>query len=277
MTDENIMADIAQEGEEVVNDEDFLKPTDGDDEEEKETPAESPTENNQDEDEPSQEGGQPSETPSGEKDDNTLDEKPEPFHKHPRWQAMQSENETLRTQLEDLSGTVKDISQSQNTQQEQLPQWWISLAGNDDVSRQAYAGFQSQTKQDREQVRADLIAEQEQKQQQQQTEQTEWDNWRDTEIQTLKDEGEKFNENELLKVALNMQPSDENGNISLRKSLEILKLQKLQNKADSKEKLDAKKKLAGGTVSNNEGESQLKPTNSGDLRRKSWHELVQPN
>jgi len=271
MDEDNILADIAQEGEQVEEDEQFVKPTGGDDEEEKDTPEDSPTENNQNEDEPSQEGGE------SEEDSNTLDAKPEPFHKHPRWQAMQTENETLKSQVEELSGAVEDISQSQTQQSEDLPSWWQSLAGNDDVARKAYAGFRSQTKQDREQIRTELIAEQKQEQQRQQEEQSQWDTWRDTELQTLRDEGEKFNENELIKVAVDMQPSDENGNISLRKSLEILKLQKLQEKADSKEKLNAKKKLAGDTVSDNQGESQPKPINSGDLRNKSWHELVQDN
>lgn len=271
MEEENILADIAKEGDEVTDDKDFLNLPEETDEQEKETPEESPTENNQDEDEPSQEGGQSSE------DDNTLDAKPEPFHKHPRWQAMQTENETLKNQLEELSGTVKDISQSQTKQPEELPAWWVSLAGSDEVARQAYAGFESQNKQNREQIRAELIAEQKQEQQKEQQEQTQWDTWRDTELQTLRDEGEKFKDNELLKVALDMQPSDENGNISLRKSLDILKLQKLQEQAGNKDKLNAKKKLAGDTMSNNQGESPPKTINSGGLRRKSFHELTQLN
>lgn len=269
MEEENVLADIKQEGtklSDVGSVEELLSQTD---EEETETPAESPTENNEAETEPSQQGEEGEDAPK-----NTADEKPLPFHEHPRWQKMQKELEEKEEALQALQESVTELQEKPTQQDTTLPQWWQTLAGSDEVSKQAYSQYQSENKGTRDAMRQELIEEQQQQAQEEQSESKKWDDWVVGEIQNLKDNGETFDENELRKVAVEMQPLDENGNISLSKSLEILKLQK-QVKANPEAKKE-RKKIASQTSSNNQGEPQAtsKAMGTNQVRNKSWGSLV---
>lgn len=283
--DNDFLTNIIKDGQELNSDEEFLNTLDEPNEEEKDTPADSSTEDNQNDNEPSQEGGDKSEAKDDKKDDkkdkaddeNTLDEKPEPFHKHPRWKKMQDENKDLRSELDDMNTTVDEIKDSQQPQgQTQLPDWWIKLAGSDDVSRSAYEGFTQQTKVTRDELREELIAEQEANLEEQQSEKQYWDSWVEEEVQTLKDSGKVFDKNELIKIAMEYQPTDDEGGISLTKAYDILSLKKLEKDGKGKDKSDARKKIASDTTSDGQGEQT--PSNTIDpqeLRGKSFSALVQ--
>lgn len=273
--EEDILTDVKKSGQELQEDEAFLETLE-ENEEEKETPSESSTDNNEDGDKPSQEGDKSDDKPKeGEEADNTpTEDKPEPFHKHPRWKQVTEENQDLRARLEALE-QVETPAPSQ--QDESLPRWWVDLAGDDDVSKNAYKGFQAQTKQDRDDIRKELVQEQQSVVDKQASEQTRWEQWVDLEVQNLKDEGETFDKNELMKVAVDMQPTDENGNISLRKSLQILRLQKAEKSGEEKKKQTERKKLASDTVSGGSGEeTPSTDVDSSMLRGKSFTALVQP-
>lgn len=268
----DFLTGIAQDGEELDTDKQFSEVVDeNSNEEEKETPTESSSEDNQDGDEPSQEGGEES---KGDSDENTLDEKPEPFHKHPRWQQMRTENEDLKATLDELKTRVDEGEKAQSPIE--MPDWAAKAFGTDEVGKQIYQGFINQGKSDREQIREEILAEQEELATQQQQEQKKWDNWADEGIETLKENGKDFDRNELIKVAIEYQPTDDEGNISLDKAYAILSMQKAQKEADGKGKNNARKKLASSTVSNNQGEptpsNQIDPK---ELRSKSFSALVQ--
>lgn len=278
--DKDTLADIAQEDKDLDDDDAFLGALSGDDEEENDTPTDSPTEENENGDDPTQEGEDSAEDKEDkEADDNTPDDKLEPFHKHPRWKQMMDKNQELTENVETLTGTLEGLQkQGQESTQTsvELPSWWRALAGDDDKSAEIYKGFLQQTKTDKETIRAELVKEQEAQVNKQQDEQTRWDEWVDLEVQNLKDEGLTFDKNELIQTAIKYQPSDEKGGISLRKALTILNMEKGQVDDKKKAKLDAKKKLAGDTTSTAGGEpSDIKTVDSGNLRRKSFHQLVQ--
>lgn len=262
---DNIFADVEQEGTPI---EDL-----GAEDEQEEKPEESQTETDQEEGTPSQEGDEESKDDDS---DNTPDEEKDlPFHKHPRWQKQQDElaeaRETI-TELQGMQETVNKLQENQQPQDVQLPQWWQTLAGTDEVSQKAYKQYQTDSDLNRKQIREELVKEQEESVKQQADEQKQWDSWVDGEVQNLKDEGLTFNRNELMKVAVEMQPTGEDGNISLKKAYDILQLQKAQggNEANTE-----RKKIADKTNSNNQGATPVSTTmGTNDLRNKSWSSLV---
>lgn len=153
MDDLNLTS-IAQGDQKVDSDEEFVDALTNlggqEDEQKKDTSAESSTDNNQAADDPSQKGDdsaaedtkgdeeEKSEAALAEKtaaDDNTSDEKLEPFHTHPRWQKMQQEKEALAEQVGEMSKTLETLQSQGNNNSNtavELPQWWVTLAGNED-------------------------------------------------------------------------------------------------------------------------------------------------
>ena len=230
------------------------------------------------------EESQPEETktdtdPSQEGEKNTPDESSEeekvPFHKHPRWIERENELKDLREfkeQFSDLPEKVETLQENQKSNTTDLPSDWVHLYGSDDASRQLYEYNQKQREADRELLRTELREEREAEIQREAEETKKWDEWVTSEIDVLKSEGNSFNKNELLKVALEVQPTDEEGNISLRKSLEILELRKEAKKGDS----SSRKKIAANTATTSQGEqSPQKIASTNTLRNKSFLSLAQ--
>ena len=231
-------------------------------------PEESQPEETKTETDPSQEG------------DNTSDgtsnkEEQVPFHKHPRWIERENELKELRDfkeQFSDLPEKVETLQEKQKSNTTDLPADWVFLYGDDDASRKLYDYNQKQRETDRELLRKELREEREAELKLEEEETKKWDEWVSSEIDLLKEEGKSFNKNELLKVALEFQPTDEDGNISLRKSLEILESRKAAGKPDN----SGRKKIAANTATTAQGEqppSQVASTNT--LRNKSFLSLVQ--
>ena len=208
-------------------------------------------------------------------DKEETEEETVPFHKHPRWKQMQDDNKALREQIESQSGLaekVEQIQQSQSNQDESLPKWWTTLYGNDDTSKTAYTEYNSHETDVRASIKQEIVNEQKAQVQQQNDESKKWDDWVDSEIDTLKAEGKTFDRNALMKVATEWQPTDANGNVSLRKSLEILEMQ-----TASKEKPNTeRKKVAALTSSNNQGASDgtTKVLTSQQMRGSSMQSLI---
>lgn len=272
---DDILAGVKSEGkpvEEFETVEDLLN----DSAQETETSEESQPEENQNGEDPSQEGGEDEtkedSTESSEEQSNTQAEKPEPFHKHPRWKEMQESNQSMADELEQLRQKVAQTPAPVQESQD-LPDWWIALAGDDEVSRRSYKGFSSQTMQTREEIRKELVSELQEAQQKAAQEEQYWNNWVDTELATLKEEGLKFDKNKLMKVAEQFQPVDNDGNISLRKSYEIMQAMDSQNKPTANKNKEVAAKTA--TTNNHGGEVKKKTPNPNDMRFTSFSSLVQ--
>lgn len=206
-----------------------------------------------------------------------TEEKVVPFHEHPRWKKQQEELKELREFKESQSELSEKVEQIQKrteaNQATQLPKWWTTLYGSDEVSAAAYTEYSSHESETRAAIKEEILNEQKSSIAAQEAESKKWDDWVDSEIETLKSEGNEFTKNELLKVATEMQPIDENGNISLRKSLQILKMQKAST-AKPKDATD-RKKVAELTNSDNNGSPTAVTTPSmHNMRGKSMQELL---
>lgn len=233
-------------------------------EEETETPAESQPETTNEEEEPSQEG------------DNIPDESPQeeniPFHKHPRFQEVIQEKNTLKEQLEDQrkrfeeleSSFDKKIDSLQSPTQQQLDPNLVTLLGeNPDHHRAWKNSLQAQKDAWMKEVRESIAKEQ----QEQQAETARWNKWVEDSISGLESEGKKFDRNKLMDVAVKYRPTDDQGNIDFSKAYELYEQLTPKDTAKSK----ARKKAASLSDATNVGGSTGKKIiTSQDVRNRSW-------
>lgn len=200
-------------------------------------------------------------------DKKETEEKPVPFHEHPRFKEVIEQRNEFKQQLDDVQKTVGEVAENQTKQQSNLPPEFVHLYGDDDVAKRLYEYQENQ----RESIKAELRAEGDTQRKQEVEETKRQDVWVENGLQELKDQGETFNTNELMKVAIDFQPTDEEGNISLSKSLEILKAQKGAVKKDT----TARKKLAANTGSTPQGEVEpSKDISMHQLRRTSFSSAI---
>ncbi len=107
-------------------------------------------------------------------------------------------------------------------------------------------------------------------------EEKKWADWVNTSLDKLEDEGNKFDRNELQKVALEYLPTDLNGNIDFGKALKIMTQLKAHENAAQEVKSDARKRLADtANASANRAEKPApKFQTAKSLRNQSWDSLV---
>ncbi|WP_457635788.1 hypothetical protein [Persephonella sp.] len=266
------MADIKQEGkvDDLMQIDDLLSddPTNlVDDEKEKENSADSPAETTNEKEDPSQEG------------DKTPTEENIPFHKHPRFKQLIEENrklkelvETSTQKVQEVEGKIEEKLKVEVKDEVKLPRWWSILAGEDEISQQAYKDFMEYDKEQRARIKQELLEEQQRQEQEQKEVEERWNKWVDEEIKSMQDEGLEFDKNELIKIAVDFQPTDQNGNISLRKAYDILKLQK----KDKDSLTEKKKEIASKTSSSSNKDPEVKQFNSSiELRNRSWTSLIE--
>lgn len=234
---------IASEGEKL---EDVTK----EDQEEKD-PAESSTEKEEDKKE-TEEEKTARETKEQEEEDKL------PFHKHPRFKALIGERndfklraEKTEQELEKFKGEVDSKiseikeSRSENTQK---PKWFVEAFGENE---EAWAGFTEMNKEMRAEVTKEIREDMKKEQEEKDGSAKKWNDWIDNEINSLKEEGLKFDKNELMKVMEEFKPSDDKGNLNFRRGYEILEMQKKKDPEKSK----ARKELA-----DNSEDSKAEPT-----------------
>jgi hypothetical protein len=201
-------------------------------------------------------------------------EKDIPFHKHPRWIEREREAEELRAKVEEDQRIIAELKSFKEEIAQKLPHdsvvpdWFQELYGNNQVAWQKYSEYD---KQQREQIKRDIIAEQEQARSQIAEESNRWNKWVDTEIDKLSSDGAKFDKNKLIKVMLDYRPTDENNNFDFKAGLKIY--QALEGNDNSASQ--ARKELADTTTrSSSRGEPKKKDyMTPADLRNRSWMSL----
>lgn len=233
-----------------------------------ENPTDSAPEINENGDNPSQEGEQ-------QKADNTPDENNVPFHKHPRFQEIIKENQDLKQKVDDFSKfkeeTEEKLTDRSNETPSEMPKWWVTLAGDDEISQEAYKQYLEETNQSQSQIKQDMVAEAEKAQKEQEAETKRYNDWVQNEVKSLEDSGKKFDKNKLLKIAVDYQPTDEEGNISLEKAYQIYEMQENQKDAETQQK----KELADETQSTPNTEPKVQEFGTtANLRHRSWTSLV---
>lgn len=217
---ENFFADLKRDGTSL-------------DEMENQTPAESQPETNEPENpEPPQEGA------------NTPDEKKLDFHEHPRFKELvaekNAEREARKALAEEMAQLKSELDSWKQTQQSEsnVPDWFKSIYGD---NPEAYKLHQQHERDLVQQAKAEALKEIESSKTRQIEEEQAANKWLDDSIAELQNQGLKFERNKLMKIALEYSPTDEQGNLSLKKAYSIY--EKLEA-AEGGEKQAARKQLA---------------------------------
>ena len=241
---DNFLAGVGQEGETY-----FVS---NPDKQENETSEESPAELNETEPSPSSGGDQAPKEP-----DNNQKDKNVPFDKHPRWIERENEWKTTLSQYEErLKAFEERFNTSPQTPKVEIPEPFKKLYGENEEAWNEWKALQEL--QARE-IQDRLLAEQGREAREKQEELQRWDSWRDKSISEVE---QKFNVklpvgsseyNELLKIAVDYQPSDAEGNISFEKAYDIMTKIK---RDDSLEKSRVRKSIAAATAPEPKAESE---------------------
>lgn len=239
--------------------------------EENDTPTDSPTESNGEEENPSQKGDGIETINTSDEDDNI------PFHKHPRWIARNRELEEMRGELESLRSLKTEIESIKQPPQvePEMPDWWKEAFGETDESKKAY---QKQLEHEQklysqweekviQKVRSSEAEEAARHEQAVRKYETQIEN----ELDTLYEKGYKFDRNELLKVVEDYS-KDAQGNFTgtlfpFEKAYEILQLKKSIPSETSKVRNQAAGKSVRGTHSG--VPTKTVPTIT-DIRSRGW-------
>ncbi len=242
-----IMADVKPEG-----DTDPFK-----DIEEKETTSESSTQKE----------------PEGEKPiqgDNT-DEDKTPFSI--RWK---NHAENLKAELEtkhqeEMAKLREEFDAKIPPKQENssIPEWFKHLYGENEVAWKAYS---EHNQAEREQMKQELIQEQEANREKAQKEETYWNGWVEEGVKSLEALGLEFDRNALLKTMLENPKEVTNslGNYDFNLGFKLYREQNPVQQVNS----EARKKLADTTTKSSPSEKGSKDfMTSNELRNKSWHAL----
>lgn len=201
--------------------------------------------------------------------DNTVAEKPEPFHKHPRWVKAQDELKELR-----------DFKQKMESQQAQnspvvLPDWWKTQWGDTDESKERY---QAVLKGELPWIKEQILNELESKQKQEVLGKKEGEEYVDTQLAEMTEEGVKFERNALLKFMVDFQSKygsgallDGEGNYDFRKSLQLMnELHPQEVQPDNLRKQIAAQ--AGRNKVSSQASSGIPVISSRALRKGNWRD-----
>jgi|SRR5579863_4824703 len=215
----------------------------------------------------SQTGTKETDKPS-QRGDNTPAEKT-PFHKHPRWIQTQRELKELREE----TARLKSLGGNQPAE---APGWWKKQYGDTPESNARYqAVIQKDGELDwiKQQIKEDLRAETQAEQRTIQDGQE----YVDTQLQEMTDEGIKFERNKLLKFMVDYQNEfggkallDDEGNYDFRKSLRLMNRMQPEEETPNVAKQVA---AAGGRGKGNTARSTGIPiVNRNVLRRGNWRD-----
>src|SRR3990167_2306349 len=248
MSLEEIMADVKQEGADPFKEFDPAN-------KEKETPAESSTPKEPEVKEPIQ-------------GDNT-DEDKTPFSI--RWK---SHAENLKAELEakhqeELSKIRQEFEAKIPPKETNIPEWFKELYGENEVAWQKYS---EHSQIEREQMKKDILTEQETKREEAKKEETYWNNWVEEGINGLKTVGLEFDRNALIKTMLDNPKEVTNalGNFDFNLGYKLYREKNPINQINT----DARKKLADTTTKSSSTEKSSKDyKTSNDLRNMSWDQL----
>ena len=198
------------------------------------------------------------------KDEQEKDENELPFHKHPRWKAMNDENRTLRERLDQVEQRVSNIPEPQ--QETEIPSWFQSVYGDDPA---LYSQYQQANIAERQAIKQEIINEIKAEQNSKSVEEQQINKYIEDQVSTLKDEGNQFDKNELMKVVLDNKLFDDEGRLNFRAGLAILKSTGSVSKTQQ-----AKKDVAGKTDTTPKSPMKTDFVTSKDLQGRSWRDFT---
>lgn len=158
----------------------------------------------------------------GEPEKDNTPEAQTPFHKHPRWIKTQEELKALREE------TIRLKEASSEGKGAELPTWWKNQYGDTDESKQRYQAV-VQKDGELEWLKQQILGEIEAKTQAEQAQTKAGEEYVDTQLAEMSDEGLKFERNKLLKFMVDFQGEfgagallDTEGNYDFRKGLALM-------------------------------------------------------
>lgn len=280
----DFLTDIPREGEPVSFSEKTEEPTPSGDEQGA-APAVSSTENGQTETSPSSDGeAQPSEAVKGEGADNNPNDNKVPFHKHPRWKAINDENAALKASLKEFMDYQKEMlsrvvpqqpAATPSPQQEQIPDWFKRAYGEDPEVWKLHQQVLSEQK---KAIIEDLKREQAEEAKRAEEETKKWQDWVDTSIKSVEETyGVKLasndpKTNEFIKWVIEFKPTDDVGNLDLVKGYKIFS----ELKREPPERVAARKQIAAQTTTEDKPGAKTKDRGfftPQDFRNRGWKNL----
>ncbi len=258
--------------------EDFLESQLQDEDQETDTPESSPDEEKTTDDKSPSQEGEESEEESEEKseeetEDNTPDEQENvPFHKHPRWKQRQQEMEELKSQNEKLGDELRQFVEAQkaNSNQEFVPddEFKYLFGENPD----AYKKFRDITEKYAKEVADKQIQSFKQEQERVQKETQKWEEHLENTLDTLSvDTGIKLTKsdrNAVYKMAIDIKPTDDEGNISIEKAFD------LWTKLREPKSAEGKKKVAAMSTTKDKASAPSKDYMTSDDLRGPWDKFA---
>lgn len=238
--------------------------------EEKENSSDSSTEKNQEAETQSSEGDKKEDKTS----EDTQDVKDEPFHK--RWKEQRDKLERdFQVKLEEQSKQFEEKLQAiKPVDSIQTPEWVKKIYGESAEGVEFYKNFKAEREQELSQFEANILAKQRLEVERSRQEEQRWTGWVKEQLDSLKDDGKTFDQNELMKVATDYMPTDEEGNISFPKAYAIY--ERLKASEAQPEKQDARKRLADAATASKSNSTEASPKSyqtPDTLRNKSWNDF----
>lgn len=196
-----------------------------------------------------------------------------PFHKHPRWQKTQ---ETLKQYEARIADFEKKLAEK-DSQTVEPPEWWKKQYGDTPESKQRY---QQVTSKDGELdwIKQSILKEIDQRTQANQSQTKEAEEYVETQLQELTDEGQKFDRNTLLKFMVDFQEEfgpgsllDAEGNYDFRKGLSLMQRLNPEQQDESGETKKALAAQASRSKSPTQQAAKIPVVSRRDLRR-GWRD-----
>jgi len=244
-----------------------------------ETPTESQTETKQEEVEPSQQGKD--EDSKDDPEPKTDGEEQLPFHKHPRWKKLNDRNRELeeyKVEQERLAieQRISNIETKTKTSEPiNVPEWFVAEYGDDPQTYATYLNNEK-VKEDRlkSEIKKELLSDARQQQQQVKYQ----EEWIDKQVDSLEEEGEKFDKNKLKAFTIENHIIDPKTRYyDFKKALRFYKAESSIKKDDPavKEKSKMRKAVASITTAKADGgETNREYSTAKDLRGKGFNDLV---
>lgn len=167
-------------------------------------------------------------------DNTSTEDKPLAFHQHPRWIKNQQMIKDYEKRVADYDKRIAELEKG-NKEDTKLPDWWKTRYGETPESKKSYENYATATAAERERIKEEVIKDIDNRSTTETKRQQEADEYVNTQLAEMKDEGIVFERNELLKFMVDFQKEygsgsllDTDGNYDFRKSLGLM--QKMQPK-----------------------------------------------
>ena len=186
----------------------------------------------------------------GEETPDKIDDKQPTDKERWRWMQMRKANRELKEQTAKALAEIESIKASkEQPKTETLPQWWVNSYGDTAESQKAYQTYQDNTKAEKDRIKAEVLEEIRNEQQSEVKGSEEAQQYIDTELSEMKEDGLQFETNELMKFIVDFQKDygagsllDAQGNYDLRKALTLMQR---FNPPQEDNRTEIKKKVAG--------------------------------